>query len=90
MLIKEPKIVLLDEPTGTADPLTRMEIVRSIKNARENLNQSYLIISHDIDFIKAVCDRTALMASGKLIALGDPDSVINKFKEIESKAQFHA
>jgi methyl coenzyme M reductase system subunit A2 len=90
VLIKEPKIIILDEPTGTADPLTRMEIVRSIKSARETLNQSYLIISHDIDFIKAVCDRTALMASGKLMAIGDPDTVINKFKEIESKAQFHA
>jgi methyl coenzyme M reductase system subunit A2 len=90
VLIKEPKIIILDEPTGTADPLTRMEIVRSIKNARENLNQSYMIISHDIDFIKAVCDRAALMASGKLVSLGDPDTVIDTFKEIESKAQFHA
>ncbi|MHA1277769.1 MAG: methyl coenzyme M reductase system, component A2 [Candidatus Helarchaeota archaeon] len=90
VLIKEPKIIILDEPTGTADPLTRMEIVRSIKNARDNLNQSYMIISHDIDFIKSVCDRAALMATGKLIALGDPDVVIDKFKEIESKAQFHA
>ncbi|NVM54018.1 MAG: methyl coenzyme M reductase system, component A2 [Candidatus Helarchaeota archaeon] len=90
VLIKEPKIVILDEPTGTADPLTRMEIVRSIKNARNNLNQSYMIISHDIDFIKAVCDRAVLMAQGKLMKLGDPDSVIDTFREIESKAQFHA
>ncbi|MHA1650672.1 MAG: methyl coenzyme M reductase system, component A2 [Candidatus Helarchaeota archaeon] len=90
VLIKEPKIIILDEPTGTADPLTRMEIVRSIKNARENLNQSYMIISHDIDFIKAVCDRAALMASGQIVSIGDPDTVIEKFKEIEAKAQFHA
>jgi methyl coenzyme M reductase system subunit A2 len=90
VLIKEPKIIILDEPTGTADPLTRMEIVRSIKNARDNLNQSYLIISHDIDFIKAVCDRAALMATGQLKSLGDPDSVIETFRDIESKAQFHA
>ncbi len=90
VLIKEPKIIILDEPTGTADPLTRMEIVRSIKNARDDLNQSYMIISHDIDFIKAVCDRAVLMASGQVVALGDPDTVIDKFKEIEAKAQFHA
>lgn len=90
VLIKEPKIIILDEPTGTADPLTRMEIVRSIKNARENLNQSYLIISHDIDFIKAVCDRAALMAGGQMKSLGDPDTVIATFRDIESRAQFHA
>ncbi|MHA1299807.1 MAG: methyl coenzyme M reductase system, component A2 [Candidatus Helarchaeota archaeon] len=85
VLIKEPKIVILDEPTGTADPLTRMEIVRSVKKARDTLQQSYFIISHDIDFIKAVCDRAALMKAGKLVVIGDPDEVIDYFKKIEKE-----
>lgn len=83
VLIKEPKIVVLDEPTGTADPLTRMVIVKSIKDARDNLQQSYLIISHDIDFILAVCDRAALMKDGQLKIVGDPDEVVDYFKKIE-------
>ncbi|MHA1145335.1 MAG: methyl coenzyme M reductase system, component A2 [Candidatus Helarchaeota archaeon] len=85
VLIQEPKIVVLDEPTGTADPLTRMTIVKSIKAARDNLQQSYLIISHDIDFILAVCDRAALMKDGKLRIVGDPDEVVNFFKKIEQE-----
>lgn len=88
VLIKEPKIVILDEPTGTADPLTRMEIVRSVKKARDELQQSYFIISHDIDFIKAVCDRAALMKAGKIMSIGDPDEVIDYFREIE-KEEMH-
>lgn len=83
VLIKEPKIVLLDEPTGTADPLTRMEIVRSIHKSREDLDQTYLIVSHDIDFILNVCDRAALMSGGKIVTVGKPDDVIQTMREQE-------
>ncbi|NVM52908.1 MAG: methyl coenzyme M reductase system, component A2 [Candidatus Helarchaeota archaeon] len=83
VLIKEPKIVLLDEPTGTADPLTRLEIVRSIHKSREDLEQTYLIVSHDIDFILDVCDRAALMRAGKIVTVGEPDQVIQTMREQE-------
>ncbi|MHA1263655.1 MAG: methyl coenzyme M reductase system, component A2 [Candidatus Helarchaeota archaeon] len=83
VLIKEPKIVLLDEPTGTADPLTRMEIVRSIHKSREDLDQTYLIVSHDIDFILDVCDRAALMRAGKIITVGKPNDVIQVMRQQE-------
>ncbi|MHA1298073.1 MAG: methyl coenzyme M reductase system, component A2 [Candidatus Helarchaeota archaeon] len=85
ILIQEPKIVLLDEPTGTADPLTRMEIVRSIKKSRDELEQTYLIISHDIDFIEAVCDRAALMKAGRILKVGDPSDVIEVMRKEEAK-----
>ena len=85
ILIQEPQIVLLDEPTGTADPLTRMEIVRSIKKSRDDLKQTYLIISHDIDFIEAVCDRAALMKGGKILQVGDPTQVIDVMRKEEAK-----
>lgn len=83
VLIKEPKIVLLDEPTGTADPLTRQEIVRSIRKSQADLDQTYLIVSHDIDFILNVCDRAALMRAGKIVSLGKPDEVIQVMRDQE-------
>jgi methyl coenzyme M reductase system subunit A2 len=85
ILIKEPRICFLDEGTGTADPLTRMEIVRSIFSSRDQLNQTYIIISHDIDFVLAACDRAALMKDGKILKVGKPAEVIDYFKEMESK-----
>ncbi|KPV61798.1 MAG: putative ABC transporter ATP-binding protein [Candidatus Bathyarchaeota archaeon BA2] len=85
-LMKEPKIVLLDEPTGTADPITRVEIARSIRNARDALGQTYLIISHDIDFIRIACDRAAYMRNGKIETIGDPEDVVNIMVETEKKA----
>jgi len=86
ILIKEPRICFLDEGTGTADPITRMEIVRSIFSSREQLNQTYVIISHDVDFVLAACDRAALMKDGQILKLGKPAEVIDYFKEIESKS----
>jgi methyl coenzyme M reductase system subunit A2 len=85
ILIKEPRICFLDEGTGTADPLTLMEIVRSIFSSRDLLNQTYIIISHDIDFVLAACDRVALMKDGKILKVGKAPEVIDYFKEIESK-----
>ncbi len=83
ILIKEPKILFFDEATGTADPLTRMEIVRSIKKSRDDLNQTYVIISHDIDFVLAACDRAALMKDGHVLKVGEPAEIIEYFKEVE-------
>ncbi len=85
-LMKKPKLVLLDEPTGTADPITRVEIAKSIRSARDSLNQTYLIISHDIDFMKLACDRVAYMRHGKILAIGDPDEIIEMMVRTEREA----
>ena len=76
VLIKEPRIIILDEPTGTMDPITRVQVTDSILNAREELNQTFLIISHDMDFVLDVCDRASLMRGGRILKTGDPDSIV--------------
>jgi methyl coenzyme M reductase system subunit A2 len=83
-LMTDPKILLLDEPTGTADPLSRLEIAKSIKSLRDDLNQTCIIVSHDIDFIDMVCDRAALMRNGELVKIGDPTEVVEYMKEVET------
>jgi methyl coenzyme M reductase system subunit A2 len=85
ILIQEPIIVFFDEATGTADPLTRMEIVRSIKKSREMLNQTYVIISHDIDFINTACDRAALMRDGHIITIGEPKEVVETLRTYQEQ-----
>jgi methyl coenzyme M reductase system subunit A2 len=76
VLIREPKIIILDEPTGTMDPITRVQVTDSIKKAREELNQTFLIISHDMDFVLDVCDRASLMRGGKILKTGLPNEVV--------------
>ena len=65
-LMKEPSIAILDEPTGTMDPITKKFVADSIRTVRENLGMTFLIVSHDLDFAYDVCDRIAHMENGKI------------------------
>ncbi len=79
VLIKEPKIVILDEPTGTMDPITKTIIAKSVIRARETLNETFVVVSHDMDFIMNCCDRAAFMKGGKVVTIGDPEQVLEEF-----------
>lgn len=85
VLIKEPKIILLDEPTGTMDPITRVVVTDSILKARAELEQTFIIISHDMDFVLDVCDRAALMRGGKLLDIGTPEDIVNQLTPDEKE-----
>ena len=85
VLIKEPSIVIVDEPTGTMDPITKIEVTKSILNARAELGETFVIVSHDMDFVKNVCDRALLVRNGKAIFIGLPDEVMAKITEEEEK-----
>lgn len=75
VLIKEPRIVVLDEPSGTMDPLTKVEVAKSIMMSRSWLEETFIIVSHDVDFIRLVCDRIALMENGRIVAYLDPKKI---------------
>ncbi len=71
VLMKEPAIAVLDEPTGTMDPITKKFVADSIRAARENLGMTFLIVTHDLDFAYDVCDRIAHMQAGQITELED-------------------
>ncbi len=83
VLIKEPRIIILDEPTGTMDPVTRVDVTKSILEARGELGETFIIVSHDMDFVEDVCDRAALMRDGKITTIGDVNAVITELDEGE-------
>lgn len=85
VLIKEPSIVILDEPTGTMDAITKIDVTRSILNAREELGETFVIVSHDMDFVRNVCDRAMLMRNGRGVFTGLPAEVLSRVTEEEEK-----
>jgi methyl coenzyme M reductase system subunit A2 len=85
VLIKEPHVILLDEPTGTMDPFTRNMVAESIQKSRKDLEQTYIIVSHDMDFVLNVCDRAALMRNGKIIKMGTPEEIVKILTEEEKE-----
>lgn len=86
VLIKEPRIIILDEPTGTMDPITKTTVAKSVLRAREELGETFVVVSHDMDFITNCCDRAVFMKGGKVVAIGKPEDIIDEFKLIESMA----
>jgi len=81
VLIKEPKIIILDEPTGTMDPITKVMIAKSVLKARDELDETFIVVSHDMDFILNCCDRAAFMKNGKVVNIGPPDKIITEFNK---------
>ena len=76
---------VLDEPTGTMDPITRVIVTDSILKARKELEQTFIIISHDMDFVLDVCDRAALMRGGKLLDEGTPEEIVEQLTPDEKE-----
>ncbi|MBO7351759.1 MAG: methyl coenzyme M reductase system, component A2 [Candidatus Methanomethylophilaceae archaeon] len=81
VLIKEPRIIILDEPTGTMDPITKTIIAKSVIRARDTLGETFVVVSHDMDFVLNCCDRAAFMKGGKVQALGDPKEILESFEK---------
>ncbi len=75
VLIREPDLIILDEPSGTMDPITRSKVAIAIKNARKNLDETFIIVTHNMDFAREVCDRVSMMELGKIVKTGTAEEI---------------
>lgn len=75
VLMKEPEVVILDEPTLGIDPKGVQEIVQLIKQLNEEEGISVLLSSHQLHQVQQICDRVGIFVDGKLIAKGDIESL---------------
>lgn len=80
VLIREPRIIIFDEPTGTMDPITKNEVANSILTARKETGTTFVIVSHDMEFVSMVSDRAMHMKLGKITAMGEVGSVLEEIK----------
>ncbi|OPY36390.1 MAG: Trehalose/maltose import ATP-binding protein MalK [Methanoregula sp. PtaU1.Bin051] len=86
VLIREPRLVVLDEPTGTMDPITKQDVKRSILNARDEMEETFIIVSHDMDFVRDICDRLAIMKGGRIVSIGPAKEVLSQASKEEEAA----
>jgi ABC-2 type transport system ATP-binding protein len=71
-LIKQPKVLILDEPTTAIDPEGVQEILILIRKLAEERGVTILLSSHLLHQVQTVCDRVAIFVQGKVVALGAP------------------
>jgi len=90
VLIREPRIVILDEPTGTMDPITKIDVKHSIMHSRDDIDETFVVVSHDMEFVRDICDRLALMRGGKIVEIGTTAEVLAHLTEDERKVMSQA
>lgn len=76
-LINQPKIIFLDEPTTGLDPQARRNLWDLIREIRSQ-GTTVIITTHYMDEAEVLCDRVAIIDSGKIIALNSPDKLIDE------------
>lgn len=75
-LINQPRIIFLDEPTTGLDPQARRNLWDLIKDIRQK-GTTVIITTHYMDEAEVLCDRVAIIDSGKIIAMESPDRLID-------------
>lgn len=70
-LANDPKILLCDEATSALDPQTTHAILKLLKELNKKLGITVVLITHEMDVIKEICDRVAVMEDGKVVEEGD-------------------
>jgi len=86
-LASNPKVLLCDEATSALDPATTSSILALLKDINQRLNITILLITHEMNVVKAICDEVAVISEGKLIEQG-PVSAIFSYPKTELAKAF--
>src|SRR5207248_11677477 len=71
----DPPVLLMDEPFGALNPLTRSELHREFRRIQERLRKTVIIVTHDMGEAFALADRVGVLDAGQLVASDRPEAV---------------
>ena len=79
--IQRPRFLIADEPVSALDVTIQAQILKLLKQLRDDLDLSYLFISHDLNVVYNLCDRVLVMKDGRVVEQGDIEEIFRHPKE---------
>jgi osmoprotectant transport system ATP-binding protein len=84
-LASNPPLILMDEPFGALDPITRDALQEEFKNLQRTLDKTIVFVTHDMDEAIKLADRIVILKAGEIVQVGTPDEILrnpaNEFVE---------
>ncbi len=86
----EPEVVICDESVSALDVSVQAQILNLLNDLQEELNLTYIFISHDLNVVRYMCDRIAVMNSGEMIELNTAEEIYNNPQKDYTKILLNA
>ena len=90
ILAINPEFIVADEPTSALDVNVQAQILYLLRDVKKKFGLTCLFISHDLEVVKIMTDRVAVMYLGKLVEIGNTDEIFNNARHPYTKALLSA
>jgi branched-chain amino acid transport system ATP-binding protein len=84
MLMPEPKVILLDEPMAGVNPVLIERMMENVRTANRVSGITFVVVEHNLDALRALCDRLVVLSRGQVIADGAPEDVVREPQVVEA------
>lgn len=75
-LAADPPLILMDEPFGALDPITRDSLQEEFKSLQQRLEKTIVFVTHDMDEAIKLADKIVIMRQGKIVQIGSPEEIL--------------
>ena len=89
-MILRPKLVVLDEPTSALDMTVQVQIVDLLRRLQQKYGLAYIFISHDLNVVRAMSHKVAVMKDGDIVEYGDAEEVFERPRTDYAKSLLRA
>jgi peptide/nickel transport system ATP-binding protein len=76
-LVVKPDLLILDEPTSALDVSVQAVVLNQLALLQRQLGLTYILISHDLNVIRLMCDRVIVMRSGQVVEANDVETIFS-------------
>jgi microcin C transport system ATP-binding protein len=76
-LVMEPQLLVLDEPTSALDVTVQKQILKLLQALQKNRNMAYLLITHDMDVLRAMAHQVMVLQAGQIVEAGPAEQVLH-------------